>query len=217
MNKKVLGIIIGVIAVIALVFFFMSGDKGADNGTSTTDDNASAQQSLSELLASGRSQTCTFSDATDSGSYTGTVYVGAGKMRSDFDTTANGQTTKAHMIVDGQTSYTWMDGMMQGYKMAFDAQAQVDTSSQQAALDPEKKVDYRCDSGSVNSAMFDLPSGVTFSDFSSMMPQVPAGGTGTEASGSTSGSADLKAMQCAACDSLTGDEQTQCKAALSCN
>ena len=70
MNKKVLGIIIGVIAVIALVFFFMSGDKGADNGTSTTDDNASAQQSLSELLASGRSQTCTFSDATDSGSYT---------------------------------------------------------------------------------------------------------------------------------------------------
>ena len=196
----------------------MSGDKGAYNGTPTTDNTSSAQQSLNELLASGRSQKCTFTDTTDGGSYTGTVYVGAGKMRTDFDSTVNGQTTKGHMLVEGQTSYTWMDGMMQGFKMSLDADAQADASAEQQTLDPEKKADYRCDSWGVDSSIFNLPSGVTFSDLSSMMPQVPTGGgVQGEATGSAGGSTDLKAMQCAACDSLTGDAQAQCKAALICN
>src|SRR3989338_7615430 len=216
MNKTILGVIVGIIAVIALIFFFMSGDKGADNGTPTGNNTSSAQQSLNELLVSGRAQKCTFTDTTDGGSYTGTVYVGGGKMRTDFDSTVNGETTKGHMLVEGQTSYTWMDGMMQGFKMSFDADAQADASAEQQTLDPEKKADYRCDSWGVDSSIFNLPSGVTFSDLSSMMPQVPTGGdVQGEATGSTSGSADVKAMQCAACDSLTGDPQPQCKVVLS--
>jgi hypothetical protein len=64
------------------------------------------------------------------------------------------------------------------------------------------------------------PTNVNFTDYSEMMGKMqmpPAGGSaGSSAGASGSAKVDVKAMQCAACNNLTGEQQAQCKAALSC-
>ncbi len=172
---------------------------------STGASGVSAQQSMKDLLASGQSQQCTFSDETGN---TGTVYVANSKMRGDFNSTVDGKTTASHMIVDQPTAYVWMDGQTDGFKMSLDAVKQPQGSTQ--SVDIDKKVDYTCTSWSTDASIFTLPAGIEFRDMGAFT--VPSGTMQTSGMPATGGTAE----QCAACNSLPAASQAQCKAALNC-
>ena len=208
MNNKTIGIIVGVLVLVGLAFLLMRNKNGDTNevasNTATTDTKsqaASESTSIKSLLASGGSKKCTFTSTEGATSSNGTVYVAGGKFRGDFSATANGKVMGSHMISSGTDSYMWMDGMTTGFKMKLDDTAKTGTTAQSQSVDPNKNFDFKCDSWSADNSMFSLPSGVQFSDMSSMM-----GG----ASGSVPGGANMTAT----CAGLSEPAKSQCMAAI---
>lgn len=132
---------------------------------------AMEKKSLRDLMSIGQSQQCTFTDP-ESGSL-GTMYIGTGDTRGDFVSEANGQTVNSHIISDDTSVYFWTDGQTQGYRASFDAMESVaGGTGVQKTVDVNKQVDYSCAPWVIDSAMFEMPAAVTFSDFSAMMEDV---------------------------------------------
>ena len=207
MNKKIL-IVIGILLLgggIGAYLFMSKGTSSTipDGQQTATSSEASAQKSLKDLIGLGQSQECTFSMSEGN---SGTVYIASGKMRGDFTTTSEGQTTISHMLVDGNTSYLWMEGQDMGYKFSVDTSAQEQGETSQGSVDLDQKADYSCKAWRADSSVLALPEGVEFKDMSQL----------TSPSG-TQSQEDTKAVQCAACDSAPEDAQAQCRAALGCN
>lgn len=200
--SKVLLIVVVLLLLGAGGFFVLSNRSKAPADTSLTNntqmqaETTGGQKSLKDLFGLGTAQECTFKDETGNG---GTVYVGNNKMRGNFATVSPQGTVSSHIIVDGQTTYLWMDGQNTGYKMTLDTTAAAETGNQAGqSMNFDQKLNYDCKGWTVNSSLFVLPTGVTFTDYNSMM--VPSGEN-----------------KCAACDSVPASAQAQCKAALGCN
>jgi len=199
MNKKVL-IVIGVVLLLALGGWFYMNSKKANvapaTETATGTQQPSAATSLKDLITKGIAQTCTFTNDGTSGS----VYVSGGAVRGDFDTVANGATTKSHMIVKDNSSYIWTDGQTTGIKMTYDPNATpaASASATSGSFDAGANMNYKCSAWLADSGKFTLPTGVTFTSFT------------PPSTGATS-------SQCSYCDSLTGDSKTQCLTALKCS
>ena len=224
MNKAV-GYGVGVVVIIALVVGFMVMRPKTTQAPSAVGDSSGSegvQQSqgeqggtLKDLFAMTTSQTCTFTN-TDGDSATGTVYVSGGKVRSDFSTaTSEGAEQAMHMIVKDQTSYLWGDALQgKGIKMAFaNMEAPTDTtkpaSQQSTSLNTNQAVKYSCKPWVVDASVFELPTGVEFSDVgAAMQAQMQAVQEGSAMSNVSA--------SCAQCAALSGDAQAQCKAALQC-
>ncbi len=166
--------------------------------------NQNQQTSLKDLWRNGVSQKCTFAD----GSVTGTTYVSDGQMKGDFSTSVNGKSTTSHMIVQGDSSYVWMDGQSQGYKVSIENISQQIGASSSGAIDLNREFNVECQSEAVESSKFTLPQNIQFQDMGSLNQNM------TKAT--NSGTIDLKAAQCGACDKLPGGAKDQCKKALSC-
>jgi hypothetical protein len=221
MNQKALLAVGGVVvAALAAYFLFSSGTPNvpapAPGGTARQGNDVAERSSLKALLAATQPQRCTFRDTSTVGVSEGTVFVAGGRMRGDFATVSNGQTVQAHLVVAGETSYTWVDGQSTGVKFSLNAAG--DGSSQPASgVDVDKPVDYRCEPWAVDQTVFSLPSGVEFNDVSALLPPA-AGAASAAASGGveTGGAPNLKAAQCAACDSAPEEARAQCRAALGC-
>lgn len=172
------------------------------NSPSPTPETSSQTQNpaknIKDLLNLGTAQKCTYKD--------GIVYTASGMVRGDFN-------QNSHMIVKDNTSYIWMDGENTGYKNSFDPNKQatpaaVSTSSPEAGqsgqMEVEQPQDYTCSAWTADSNMFELPKNVTFTDTSAMMaPTAVPGSSGTSS-------------QCSYCDSLNGNDKTQCLKALNC-
>lgn len=213
MNKN---IVIGAIVLLLLVgggaYMMMNKNSTTTpspidtSPTTTSETPSTSMKSLKDLLTSGVAQKCTFSDNTQTGNMDGTTYITTGKMRGDFNSTVSGKTTGTHMIVDGKTSYMWVDGQTTGFKMSFDPQS-VDTKApSEQAIDMNKTLDYNCSPWAVDNSLFTTPTGVKFTDFSTLtVPSVAQTTPGQQNN------------NCSACNSLSGDAKTQCLTALNCN
>jgi hypothetical protein len=216
MNKSLLiTIIVIVILGIGGVAAYALMSKPATKNTANpmlqqTSENVQSQpKSLRELMTSAQNQECSFTD-TETGS-NGNVYIGVGQVRGDFNSISNGSTVGSHIISTGEDVYVWMDGQQNGFKISLSALS--NTGLQDAstkAVDPDKKVDYSCNSWTVDSSKFALPT-IEFADYSSMLP------SGLVQQPQTTGTQDAKAAQCAACNSLPESSKAQCLQALSCN
>jgi hypothetical protein len=214
MNKKVI-IAIAVIVLLLLVggaYVASTKNKSATSpsttssteSTQTQESSQASQKSLKDLLTSGIAQKCTFKDVSNNVNMEGTSYIANGKIRGDFSTTSEGKTTTGHSIFDGKTSYVWMEGTSTGFKMEIDLTATSTSESQtQQGLDLNKTIDYNCSTWITDQSLFNPPSDVTFTSFS--VPSPSAGGT--------TGSQNL----CSSCNSLSGEQKTQCLTALKCN
>lgn len=207
MNKKI--ILVGALLLLIAGGYFMF-TKSSKNSPDTSGQSAnSAPKSLKDLLTAGVAQKCTFSMTQESGNQSGTTYITNGKLRGDFTSQANGKTMETHMIVSGNTSYVWQEGEKEGFKSSFDPSTSVSGSEAQSAsttasLDFNKQGDYKCSAWVVDESMFTPPSDVKFNDFSQLMKPT------------TSGTGQGESSQCSVCDSLSGDDKTQCRTALSC-
>lgn len=209
MNKKLLiGLIIALLLIVGgvLGFRMFGGKTVSTNDRAVVDSNTEtgteeAPASLKDLLQKGVAQKCSFSQSGDYSSQ-GNIYVSGGKVRGDFDSLVQGKTTKAHMIVENNTSYLWTDDAPSGFKTSFDINGAVedlDTDTSQPddvsnSFDANADLNYNCTPWVVDDSVFTLPSGVTFADMNAQLQS-----------------------QCGACESLTGDAKTQCKTALKCS
>ncbi len=211
MNKKAL-IAVAIIIVIAAAYLFINQNKSKNDlaeGVPETrladDSEMSGNESLRALALRGKPLQCEIKqDANTSGKF----YIAGENMRSDFTTTIEGKTSTGHMIMVDNVSYTWMDNEKTGFKMAISESDKNEAESgaqKQEKIDIDSKVDYNCSSWSKNNSYFEVPSDVTFTDLSAMMNTNASGG------------ADLKAIQCAACESAPAESRAECKAALACN
>lgn len=184
--------------------------------------DGSMMTSIKDLLGSGKNQVCTFEDSNETvGTSKGTTYIANGKMRTDFSgTDAKGKPYDGSMINDGMYMYTWTSTPPQGMKIKITAemekQIQESEQTQNVAVDPNRNMKYSCDTWNGDAAKFTPPANVQFTDFSAQLEEMkklqPSGamrGPGTE-------NTDMKAAQCAACDSLEGDQKTSCQTALQC-
>lgn len=224
MKKPFIWIILGLI-VVAFIFLFISqrNDAGISNQTveSNQTQNTSEQTemepsstpaSLKELMSRSNSMRCEFSASEDSDNSSGVVYAANGKARVDFTSTANGQTSSGHMIMDNDFAYTWIDGQAKGFKVSTATTTSTGPSDQtEKQFDPEKKLDYRCENWSTDNSIFMIPANVEFTDLSAMM--IPSQGNGQD---SMAPSNSNKAAQCAACDQAPEANRAQCRVALGC-
>lgn len=212
MNKNLL--VVGAAIAAALIlgggaYLYLNSRSSQPAPTTTsgqTSSNPNVMQSLRDLLTSGQTVKCTFSDTNTGGNVTGTTYIASGKVRADTMMQSGSQTINSHMIVEGNTGYMWMDGQTQGFKMSLDTatQEQTGTNPQTQNFDANKKMNYNCGPWVSDSSMFSLPAGVQFISQETMMtPKTPTTG------GSSS--------QCSSCDNLPEPGKSQCRAALYCN
>jgi len=210
MSKTLLYWVIGAIIVVGGGWYAWSSMGGGTSGTTTTQEvAASSAMTLTSLMSSGVAQKCTFNDTSSTSQSSGTVYVGGGKVRGDFTAVSEGKTVQAHMISDGTTSYTWIDGMSTGFKMAMTAQTGSASSGQSSqGIDANKQLDYQCTQWAPDATEFQLPASVTFTDMSAMM----TGGSAGAAAGASTGAS---AANCAMCDQA-GAGRAQCRAAMGC-
>lgn len=181
MDKR--SLVIGgiVLLVLALGAWFMANRRAGDEGqpygseSSTTlseEGTSTVPTSLKALLAGGTAQQCSFSDTTAGMNSEGVIYVAGGKVRGNFTSTVDGQPLGAHMIVDGQTSYVWTDGSTTGFTTTVSAAPTTPpsaASSQTASLDVNKTLAYSCQPWAVDASVFTLPTGVQFTDLSTLL------------------------------------------------
>jgi len=205
MNKKM--VIVAIVLLLLLLggWYLMKSKKAVSSVTSVTSGTPNEQKSLKDLLSSGIAQKCTYSG--------GTTYISSGKVRGDFSTTISDKTTASHMISDGKTSYIWTDGEKNGFKMTLGESPTPGTTSQTpgnsaaSGTDLNQKADYKCSNWTVDESYFTPPGTVTFTDLSQM---TNPSGAPTSGTGGTS-------SQCSYCNTLSGDDKTQCLTALKCN
>lgn len=182
MGKTIIGIIAAVVIIVAGFFFFAGKAKAPAVGELRTE-NGQPQQaatdtgagtSLKELIGLDTAQRCTFDDAVTGGQVSGTVYVGGGKVRTDFATQQGGQPVVGHTIIDGESSYMWIDGMKDGFKVSVAAGAQQSAATGGAqGIDMDAKVEYRCEPWALDASKFKLPANVTFREMQAAIPGMP--------------------------------------------
>ncbi len=221
MNKKLyIGLFVMLILVVGSYLFYKKENSSVSEQKVITsesveqkvDENAG---SLADIFAAagGPSQTCTFENTTENGKASGVVYTSKSKMRGDFSTQMDGKVAESHMIVVDNTSYLWQDGEKTGMKSVFGEESLKVIDPPKTVPDTESDTiptgvmpdtgSFECKDWSVDDSFFDLPDNVEFLSLNDM-----TGASGTQLEGSNS---------CAVCESLPGEQKTQCLKSLDCN
>lgn len=173
------------------------------------------QTSLKDLLLAGKAQTCAYSDKLEGSDISGKSYITNGKMRNDIDSKVNDKTMSTHMIMDGNTSFTWVDGQKTGFKMTVNPKDfEKDESDTETAnppnggqsVDINKVIDYKCKNWKADNSFFVPPPDIQFTDFSSVMKPK-----------SVTASDPQSANPCGACDNLPDEAKQGCRTALKCD
>jgi len=217
-NKVVVGIIAVIIIGAGAWYFISQSGKGAAPivGAPVVNSNSTSLGTLAAILAAGRPVKCTVSPTADNGNMSGTFYIANGKTRGDYSVTEGAQPMNGHMIVDGQTSYTWFEGQPTGFKITATPTSGNENvpASANKGFDPNQKVGYNCSPWSADASLFALPANVKFTDMSALA--APAATPPAGASAGVSGAPIGSAAQCAACDSVPAAYKAQCRTALGC-
>jgi hypothetical protein len=176
--------------------------------------------SLRALLALRESVMCTFSSVVEGTGATtaGTVYASNGKMSGDFTIVQDGTTFDSHMIIDGESMYSWTTTAQGTFAYKFnlaDLNGETSVSSNgQSAVSIDNPVNYECSPWNEDESKFTVPSTINFPDTSSLMNAVPGASLDTSAGAGVNGSVS----QCGMCAQIPDvNAKAQCLAALSCN
>lgn len=206
MKNKKIGIIIAVLLILISsgLFLFNSRKNRPPANVAPPPGNSLPAKSLKDLLMMNKAQQCNLSRKDKDTSYTVTIYMDNSQVRGNIATVNSGQLVNSHMIMLANETYIWTEGQNNGIKMTLNSTAPVTTPipGQSGGVNLDEKAEYRCLPWIADQKVFNLPTGIQFSDFSKMA--VPSGVTDTT-------------DKCAACNPLSGDAKTQCLSALGCN
>jgi hypothetical protein len=165
------------------------------------------KESIKSLFSSGKNVTCSVAYPDNGGG--GTMFIADKKMRGDFSTKdASGKQLESHMILDGDTSYSWMGA--QGVKMKIDASVKASPGSSSAGqtADLDKQEDMSCSGWSVDNSKFVVPGDIKFMDATSFTGQTQTktqtGGSSTPGDSKSACGAITDPTAKAACMGATG-------------
>jgi hypothetical protein len=125
--------------------------------------------SLKELIAQGVTQQCTAGAVASSTEAQGTFYINGSKVRGDFTSLQVGKPVNSHLIADGTTVYSWIDGTAVGLQTSELAAKPVSTGGAQQGFDFDMKMNYTCSSWTADPAKFTLPPNITFKDMAAVL------------------------------------------------
>ncbi len=146
MKKNILWLL-ALIVVIILVIYLSSRNGGI----------LSSGQSLRQLFEAGLEQKCLVEQVTEEGRSESVTYTSKDMLRSDLKYKTSEATTSAHILIDGEYVYTWVDDFNLGIRTAID-----DAPKTNIGID--QKFDYDCMPWETDLGMFDLPDQVQFTN-----------------------------------------------------
>lgn len=238
-NKQIITLSIIVLIVLALAGFFlyrnMTGvallpavqnnenqSVSSEEKTSETDNLGNIRQNMSlfDLFNLNKSVQCTYK-LTDDAQGEGMMYVSGKKARAQMNIRTEGQATESNMVSDGETMYVWSGS--NGMKMSLSELQKVsegtapDVTTNPSVGSLSKDMDVDCRPWVEDASVFTVPSAVTFVDFGEQLNKIKGVGItpGPPASGSGNYQDALKDA-CKQCDSLSGEQKTQCLQLLKC-
>jgi hypothetical protein len=188
---------------------------GADKPASTTagtvppkddSDNEGTgimKTSISKLLLSGKSLKCTLDEQMDEGNILSeTLYISGKRFRTDVLMSAM-EGYEFHMISDGEWAYTWNTMSNKGTKLNLDELKGVKPQNAgQNTADLEKESEFNCIPWVPSTSMFDLPSGIEFTDDTAELKDAVEGFDAEK----------VQAQTCAMCEQAPSEELRQtCK------
>ncbi len=168
------------------------------NESDAEDGKSKMTGSFLDVLNKGSNVRCTFSSDVEGSKTSGEIFVSGKKMKGDFEiTTGEDQTIKSHMLSDGEWFYTWSDMLPQGFKMNVSELESDAAVSNDKLKDFNKAYDYECSRWSVDSSYFEMPKGIEFTDFTTMLESVtkPTDGEGFDMCGTCGMMPDAESKQ----------------------
>ena len=184
-------------------------DSSNQKSVTPASSSKSGIKSLRDFASLGSNQECTFSDSESENK--GTMYIGNGDVRGDFESNLGGKKVISHMIQDENGMFIWTDGEKQGFKVSLESMDELAGKVDTTGFDLNKEVDYSCKPWSVVSSFFDAPKEIEFQDYSKLMEGVGEMMKVDTTPGATGSSS------CSVCDNLPVDSQASCRTALKCN
>lgn len=146
MKKNILWLLALIIVVVLIIFL------SSRNGSIL-----SGGQSLRQLFEAGLEQKCLVEQTTEEGRSESVIYTTEGMLRSDLSYESSEATTSAHILIDGEYVYTWVDNVNLGIRTALDDAAETN-------IGIDQKFAYRCAPWQGDLKMFDLPGDVQFTN-----------------------------------------------------
>jgi hypothetical protein len=212
MKKGLIGLAIIIIIGAGAYFLSKPNSAVAPAQLAATNNAPVGMQSLGALVSAGTPVTCSFSTTTPNGTTQGTMYIANGMVAGDFTSNMGSQgPIDGHMLVRDNTSYVWTSLSSTGYKSTVTAST---TAGGSKGVDYNAKMDYSCQTWTVDSGKFTLPTNISFMTTSSYTP--PPQGAGATGAAPATGAPKGSAAMCAECNSLPSAQKAQCLAALQC-
>jgi uncharacterized protein YxeA len=184
MNKTIVGAVVVVILAVGAYFAFMNKPEqdGARQENSQTQQSNNEQQqttesdsqtrtsTLKDIVAQG-SKKCTYTfqgDASKSEpSGSGIIYTANGNAGMDISAVVNGVSMVSKVVIKDNIYYGWVDGQPTGLKMTFNDADAYNTSVRQG-VDINQEYNYTCENWNPDSAKFNVPANVQFTDLASL-------------------------------------------------
>lgn len=226
-RNAIIAVTIGAIIILGAVaaFLYSQTSKSTKEQTpvaveaTVTPANGMTLESIADIFSSSKTSKCSFTSSDENGTVDGTVYVSGENARSDIDTTVNGKTESTHMIRNGDTFFMWGDSLPTGMKMVMNIkdwaskfQGAQPTGTPES-FDPNKAVDFKCSSWTVDSSMFTAPTSVKFITIQGATN--PTGAMTSE--GATPATTENGTQdKCSICNALTGDAKNVCLQQFNC-
>lgn len=172
-KNAIIGLVVAIVVVGGGAWFFAANPSTEGGATGSQNvQGESGKLTFKELMLMGGSKKCEVAVNTPESPATGMVYVSGENVRSDIvakPANMGGTEVSAHMIKNGDYVYSWTDMMPQGVKVKLTA---AESAGASAGYDANAEVDYSCSAWIADASYFEVPSGVTFMEFSGA-----AGGT----------------------------------------
>jgi hypothetical protein len=125
--------------------------------------------SLKALLSIGKNTKCSFTSSKNGYESKGTVFISSsGDMRGDFISSSAQGAVESHIVMSGDTSYSWTGN--QGAKMSTESMTTANVKSEnKSSVDLNEEVDYECEGWTRDNSKFEVPANVNFVDIDAMM------------------------------------------------
>ena len=146
MKKNIWWLIALIVVIVLIIYLSSRGGSLLARG-----------QSLRQLFEAGLEQKCLVEQVTEEGSSESIIYTSEDKLRSDLRYESGEATTSAHILIDGEYVYTWVDDFNLGIRTAID-----DTSETNIGID--QKFAYHCAPWETDRGIFELPDNVQFTN-----------------------------------------------------
>jgi len=167
------------------------------------------QMSLGEILG-GKSQKCSWTVTDTKGNMSGMVYVNGKNFKQTIK--IENQNFESYVLSDGKWLYMWSSANPKvGTKMEIPDQTKGgETATSGAAIDWQKKYDYKCEGWTPTGKEFELPAGTVFTDLSKQIEGL-TGGAGFSMD-------EVKKKTCEFCQQIgTEVEKKSCLEESGCN